>query len=418
MIMKKISYIFIIVVMLIAGFSSKTQAAFIIEKAELYSKGEYVDLLFYNGVEVLTTFVVYQKDGIEYPAYCIQREKPGVTETIPYTVTVEGGIQNSLVWKAIINGFPYKTPEELGCANEIEAFVATKQAVYCMLYDNDAGNFERYEAIGEAGQRTLNALKQIVTVARNSTQVKPTANVTITAQDNQWRLENNTGYVYRTFKAEAGGNIKSYQLTLQGEVPEGTLLTNQKNEEKQTFSGGEIFKIRIPLKSLTKSGSFEIKSTAEVITTPVLYGKSQDVSFQDYALTGSRIELGENITEIDYHYNNTTIIVLKKDKITGEPIKNTQFRLLDENKVELYHELTTDEQGKITIPFLTPGTYYLEETSSSSGYELYQGLIQLEVDYNEEYTVIVNNQKGDKTEVETKTKTMEISQEKLPKAGM
>ena len=56
---------------------------------------------------------------------------------------------------------------------------------YCMLYDNDAGNFERYEAIGEAGQRTINALKQIVTVARNSTQVKPTANVTITAQDNQ-----------------------------------------------------------------------------------------------------------------------------------------------------------------------------------------------------------------------------------------
>ena len=184
-------------------------------------------------------------------------------------MTVEGGIQNSLVWKAIINGFPYKTPEELGCANEIEAFVATKQAVYCMLYDNDAGNFERYEAIGEAGQRTLNALKQIVTVARNSTQVKPTANVTITAQDNQWKLENNTGYVYRTFKAEAGGNIQNYQLTLQGEVPEGTLLTNQQNEEKQTFSGGEIFKIRIPLKSLTKSGSFEIKSTTEVITTPV-----------------------------------------------------------------------------------------------------------------------------------------------------
>lgn len=418
MIMKRISYIFIIVVLLIAGFSSKTQAAFFIEKAELYSKGEYVDLLFYNGVEVLTTFVVYQKDGIEYPAYCIQKEKPGVTETIPYMVTVEGSIQNSLVWKAIINGYPYKTPAELGCANEIEAFVATKQAVYCMLYDNDAGNFERYEPIGEAGQRTLNALKQIVTAARNSEQVKLTANVTIIPQDDEWKLEDNTGYVYRTFRAEAGGNIQNYQLTLQGEVPEGTLLTNQQNEEKQSFSGEEIFKIRIPLKSLTQSGSFEIKSTAEVITTPILYGKSQDASFQDYALTGSKIELGENLTEIDYHYNNTTIIVLKKDKITGEPIKNTQFRLLDENKVELYHELTTDEQGKIKIPFLTPGIYYLEETSSASGYELYQGLIQLEVDYNEEYTVIVNNKKGDKTEVETKTKTMEISQEKLPKAGM
>ena len=90
-----------------------------------------------------------------------------------------------------------------------------------------------------------------------------------------------------------------------------------------------------------------------------------------------------------------------------------------DNGINLTNALpTTDEQGKIMIPFLNPGTYYLEETSSSNGYELYQGLIQLEVDYNEEFTVIVNNQKGDKMEVETKTKTMEISQEKLPKAGM
>ena len=50
---------------------------------------------------------------------------------------------------------PYKTVEELGVANQKEAYLATKQAVYCYL---DNRNVEEYSGIGEAGTRTLNAL--------------------------------------------------------------------------------------------------------------------------------------------------------------------------------------------------------------------------------------------------------------------
>jgi len=48
------------------------------------------------------------------------------------------------VWRTIINAYPYKSPEQLGVDNEYDAFVATKQAVYSILYDWDAHNSMKF----------------------------------------------------------------------------------------------------------------------------------------------------------------------------------------------------------------------------------------------------------------------------------
>ena len=63
------------------------------------------------------------------------------------------------MWRYLINGYPYKTIEQLGCATKEEAFTATKQAIYCYIHGNDIND---YEPIGEAGVRTINAMKQII----------------------------------------------------------------------------------------------------------------------------------------------------------------------------------------------------------------------------------------------------------------
>ena len=78
----KLAVVLIIVVLMIniIGNIYKVEA-FSITSAELYSKGAYSNMIRYNGVEVLTTFVVYQKDGVEYPAYCMDKDIPGVGET-------------------------------------------------------------------------------------------------------------------------------------------------------------------------------------------------------------------------------------------------------------------------------------------------------------------------------------------------
>ena len=107
-----------------------------ITKENLYSKGELICIV-YDGIKIGTEFVVYKKDGKEYPAYCVNREKPGVTQNYSYDVVINELYTNNLVWNVIVKGYPFKTPQELGCENDIEAFAATKLAIQDMLYDFD-----------------------------------------------------------------------------------------------------------------------------------------------------------------------------------------------------------------------------------------------------------------------------------------
>ena len=126
---------------------------------------DYCDkVLKYRGVARGAVYVVYEDNGKQYPAYCINPERIGVGETDSYDVSVNGYITDVILWRIITNGYPYKTLGELGVANEKEAYLATKQAIYCYL---DNRNVNEYSGIGEAGARTLNALKQIWNNAMN-----------------------------------------------------------------------------------------------------------------------------------------------------------------------------------------------------------------------------------------------------------
>ena len=67
----------------------------------------------------------------------MDRGSPGVGEYDSYTVDIDSVLDDVKVWRTVINGYPYKSPSELGVANKYEAFQATKQAVYCILYNED-----------------------------------------------------------------------------------------------------------------------------------------------------------------------------------------------------------------------------------------------------------------------------------------
>ena len=99
-----------------------------------------------------------------------------------------------------------------------------------------------------------------------------------------------------------------------------------------------------------------------------------------------------------------------------------EFELLDENKNIVYVDLKTNEDGKIEISNLVPGTYYLKETKTIDGYELYDQLIRVDTKLNQEVTVTVNNRKEDVPEIETKDQTSKevksMKVKKLPVTGM
>ncbi len=425
---KKLISIISIIVILIGLIPISSKAAVPIDTAYIYANKKTNGLLMWNGLKIHTHMAVYKKDGKEYPAYCMNRELPGVEIGRSQTVDVKQLVNNTKIWRAIINGYPYKSISELGCNTEEEAYLATKQAVYCMITNRDVNE---YSAIGEAGERTLNALRTIVNNARNSNQTKVSSELTVNEQEKLWKIDNLDGkYISKTFSVTANTSMSKYTVNVKNLNIEGYKLVDQSNKEKTEFTNSEKFKILIPIQEVKQDGNFSIEVSAQVATKPVFYGESRDSGLQSYALTGYTYEDGTGSKKVYYTKNETKIIITKTDDKTGKKLQGVEFELLDKDQNKIYTEITTNKDGIATIDNLLPGIYYIKETRTLEGYQLYSKLIKVELELNEETTVNVINSEEEpeiykeekKTELAVKEEQSSIkvkeTVQKLPKTGM
>ena len=425
---KKLISIISIIVILIGLIPISSKAAVPIDAAYIYANKKTNGLLMWNGLKIHTHMAVYKKDGKEYPAYCMNRELPGVEIGRSQTVDVKQLVNNTKIWRAIINGYPYKSISELGCNTEEEAYLATKQAVYCMITNRDVNE---YSAIGEAGERTLNALRTIVNNARNSNQTKVSSELTVNEQEKLWKIDSLDGeYISKTFSVTANTSMSKYKVNVKNLNIEGYKLVDQNNKGKTEFTNSEKFKILIPIQEVKQDGNFSIEVSAQVATKPVFYGESRDSGLQSYALTGYTYEDGTGSKKVYYTKNETKIIIRKTDDKTGKKLEGVEFELLDKDQNKIYTEITTNKDGIATIDNLLPGIYYIKETRTLEGYQLYSKLIKVELELNEETTVNVINSEEEpeiykeekKTELAVKEEQSSIkvkeTVQKLPKTGM
>ena len=425
---KKLISIISTIIILMGLLPVSTKAVETVDTAYIYANKKTNGLLMWKGLRIHTHMAVYKKDGKEYPAYCMDRELPGVEIGKSQTVDINKLVNNVMVWRAIINGYPYKSISELGCNTEEEAYLATKQAVYCMLTNRDVNE---YSAIGEEGERTLNALKTIVTNARNSNQTKVSSELKISEQEKLWKIDKlDSNYISKVFTVTANAGISDYIVNIKNLNIEGSKLVDENNKEKTKFTSSEKFKILIPIQEVKQDGNFIIAVSAKVATKPVFYGESRDSGLQSYALTGYTYEDGNGSKKVYYTKNETKIIITKTDDKTGKKLEGVKFNLLDENQNEIYTEITTNKEGKAVIDNLLPGIYYIKETRTLEGYQLYSKLIKVELDLNEETTVnVINSEEEPEVYKEEKKTELAVTEEKsdikvketiqkLPKTGM
>ena len=405
-----------------AQILSNVSKATVIEKkstVKLYSKGELICLV-YNGIKIGTQFVVYEKDGKEYPAYCVNREKDGVTEDYSYDVIAENIYSNNLVWNAVINGYPFKTPQELGCNTEIEAFTATKLAIYDMLYDYDMSKFN---ICANNGQIVLNAMRQIREKARNSNESKKIATIKIIAETENWQIDNlDKNSISKTYRVDASAANEEYTISIANNNI--AKVVDESNVEKTTFKSKEKFKIMLPIKQLEETGEIIINAKSNVKTYPILYGKSTVENKQNYVLTVGEFETSTTTLKERYMENTTKIKVIKKDGDTKNSLSGSKFKLLDENEKIIYTELITDEKGIIEIKNLVPGKYHLKEVQAPSGYLPYEKEIDISLKLNETVEITVENFKepeDEEKEVPEETSKLEVGErkeiKKLPRTG-
>lgn len=405
-----------------AQILSNVSKATVIEQkstVKLYSKEELICLV-YNGIKIGTQFVVYEKDGKEYPAYCVNREKDGVTEDYSYDVIAENIYSNNLVWNAVINGYPFKTPQELGCNTEIEAFTATKLAIYDMLYDYDMSKFN---ICANNGQIVLNAMRQIREKARNSNESKKIATIKIIAETENWQIDNlDKNCISKTYRVDASAANEEYTISIANNNI--AKVVDEGNVEKTTFKSIEKFKIMLPIKQLEEAGEIIINAKSNVKTYPILYGKSTVENKQNYVLTVGEFETSTTTLKERYMENTTKIKVIKKDGDTKNSLSGSKFKLLDENEKIIYTELITDEKGIIEIKNLVPGKYHLKEVQAPSGYLPYEKEIDISLKLNETVEITVENFKepeDEEKEVPEETSKLEVGErkeiKKLPRTG-
>ena len=405
--MRRIIASTLLLIVLISTFYINYAYAFEIKDREVYSKGECERLLTYKGTKVITSYVVYNDNGVEYPAYCLDVTKPGA-ETGNYILHGGSKITDVNVWRAVTNGYPYKSVSELGAANEGEAYTATKHAIYSILYNRDISEYGPIDS--DAGRRTYEIYKNIVNAARGSNESMVTDIVTsLSTNDILWNIDDKDNkYVSKVFKLNSNVSHGKYDIHCDRVTVEGLRITNLNNEDMNVFNIGESFKILIPINMMKENGKFEIIARTEIETKPVVYGTTTVPGKQDYALTGHKYE--EQYTGLvqEYNQNLTKLRVIKKEYNTEKRLSGVKFNLLNENKEIILKDVVTDGNGEIVLINMFPGKYYLEEVETLEGYVLYTDLIEIGLDYNEEFEVVVNNRIKEVTEVVKDYESVEV----------
>ena len=394
-----------------------TNSVFAAETLNVKAIKECPVLLQYGNIKIGTTLAKVNINDKEYPVYCLDVSKPGVAigKLPEYNVTLKDTIENQEVYRAIINGYPYKTIEELGVKTEEEAFTATKQAVYSMLYNR---NVDEYSAINtEAGHRTYNAYRNIVLAARGSNKVYENAKFELKA-DKEWKKDEENKYLYKN--VELNANLKSnFDIKLEGDKNNIFKLEKEQIVGKETDNKKEKYILKIDLKDINKFNilgkeifkNLKLTATAEVETNPVYLGKEETGTRQDYAISGVRFKgKEERSLNIDIPKNETKIKIVKISKEEDKKLENVKFELFDKENKSLGIK-TTNKNGEIIYENLIPGKYYLKEIEAKEGYNKLNDLVEIEVKYGEEKEVKVNNEKikiivNNKKEVK-----------KLPKTG-
>ena len=395
--MKKINKIVAIINLILILFSASysSLAVSLGEDVNLYNKGECDHTLqaddgkgFYD---LTCTYVEYKdSQNIGHPAYCIDRGIDGIGEYDNYNVNLAELIQDDRLWRVAINGYPYKTVEELNVANEYDAFFATKQAVYTILGGWDVDN--HYKAVNERGERIIEAIRRMVNEGRYGTAQygEPTVGINKNGEL-ETEIIGETKYLVQKYAVTSVYPLKSYQIVIPNQV-EGTKIFDENGIETSNCTTSN-FKIAIPYSSITSNINCTIGVVnANVKTYPVFYGKTYLANTQNYMITMDPYEITQTKANLSFNTNNATVQIIKNDEETGDTISNTTFAIYDIND-NLIATSITNENGVAIISDLYPGTYIVKEITPNDEYQLNNEAKKITLEYGETGTVSFTNKK-------------------------
>lgn len=297
----------------------------------------------------------------------------------------------------LINGYPNKTSEALGCFNGDEAYLATQMAFWEVM--NRTGESKKSTEIfrvtnitspseqDDAYNRINTAAQKLVKLAETEPYTRvPTMNI-------------HNGNVSSTF-VDGDVLIGPYSVTISDDAeiqtikasllnaPASAKITDENGVPKTILSSGENVYVR--LSTTEEATTFQIKfeSNLNRIVGSVYEGSNQNT--QDYAKLGLiPIELEKELT-IEFSKITTLgrieLVVSDKEK---KPVVGAVFNLIDSHNVLM--EVKTGKDGVVDFYSVPVGEYTLTQISAPSGYEIKEKSKKVTVKPGELSTVTFEN---------------------------
>lgn len=405
--------LFIIGIILSLLIINRTKAATIgdINYLERENRGFY-SIQKWNGSEwIYVTYSITHytdSDGVKRIAYCVDPNLNGIGwikgEFEGYDVKMKNLLSDSRMWRVYTNGYPYKTAEQLGVETEEDAYLATKQASYCILNSytiNDirtlyrAGSDkvadENLDDIQRRGNKIIEAICKLTEIGYNGTSTPVYNNILNISKVDELVKEDNE-YYSQKYKVDSKVECKNYNVNINN-FPKGTIVTDINGKERYEFEELEEFKVLIPKKEINENICGVINITSKCKNYPIYYAECIVGNYQNYMLCcdmySNDIKADTNLV---VNANKCNVEIEKIDKDNHFPISGVKFSV-KYKKGSNIGIFITDKDGKINIKNINPGDIEITEVETKENYILNSKCNYLKLEYDESKKIIIENEK-------------------------
>lgn len=355
-----------------------------------------------------TTYI--DDNGITRIAYCVNPDLKGIGyisgEVVGYDVEIKNLLSDNKLWRALVNGYPYNSPESMGVETDDDAYLATKMAIYAIMRGNTENDIrtlyrpgkdkvegQSLEEIERRGTKVIEAICKLINIGYNGTETIQSNNILKIEKDSEFLEDSlNKNYYSQKLKIKSKVECKEYYIKNISNFPAGTIITDIDGNQKYSFKGGEKFKLMVPKTSIMENinGTIEINGICK--TYPIYYSECKNGNYQNYLLCCDSFSDNFNaVNDINIEINKSSLKIVKIDKDTKRPIAGVKFsvKYKDGTNIGIY---TTDENGVIYIENLHQGEIIVKELENNKFYNISKNEYIVELNYNESKNIEIENE--------------------------
>lgn len=346
-------------------------------------------------------------EGVRRIAYCVDSDLKGIGwisgEVEGYNVNLTEALKDERLWRVYRHGYPYVTPEALGVETEDDAYLATKQAGYCIIEGRPLEDIYKYFRPGEEkiegenltdiqrrGKKVVDAIYRLVELGYNGTETPKYNDLIKISKVGECGQDEKSGYFSQKYSVKSSTIMNEYTIESLSDFPLGTYIADLNGTSKTTFSTNEQFKVMIPTDQIFNDIEGKISVKGKCQNYPIYYGKAENGK-QNYAVLADSFSDATADTTCHVEGNKSKIKLIKTDSDTNKKIEGVEFNFKYENG-ENIGNYKTDKNGEINIERLRAGNIIVTEVKTKDEYILNTEEQKVTLGYNQSVTIELQNE--------------------------